>query len=102
MFTFALERHKINSPSMPLPHCRRGFHDCLLVPKDCTLFSVIFPLVSSQVTHSESRQPLQQLPKEFPQLPYNNSAAAQLQLSLHMSAQTSILCSLLNDLSALR
>ncbi|MED6286966.1 hypothetical protein CHARACLAT_011570 [Characodon lateralis] len=66
-----------------------------------TLFNATFPLVSSQVTHSESGQPLQQLPKEFPQLPYNNSAAAQLQHSLHMSAQTSILCSLLNDLLAL-
>ncbi|MEQ2308601.1 hypothetical protein AMECASPLE_029809 [Ameca splendens] len=67
-----------------------------------TLFSATFPLVSSHVTHLESGQLLQQLPKVFPQLPYNNSAAGRLQHSLHMSTQTSILCSLLNDLSALR
>ncbi|MEQ2200883.1 hypothetical protein XENOCAPTIV_004345 [Xenoophorus captivus] len=36
-----------------------------------TLFSAILPLVSSQVTNSKSGHPFQQLPKEFPQLPFN-------------------------------
>ncbi|MEQ2240694.1 hypothetical protein ILYODFUR_017816 [Ilyodon furcidens] len=104
IFTFALKRHKISSPSTPLPHCRgvSSIASWSFKFLGQTLFSAIFPLVSSQVTHSELGQPLQQLPKEFPQLPYKNSAAGRLQHSLHMSAQTSILCSLLIDLSALR
>ncbi|MEQ2289088.1 hypothetical protein AMECASPLE_029481 [Ameca splendens] len=102
---FCSQMSQISSPFMPLFLTPEGvpmIASWFLKFLRQTLFYATFPLVSSQVTHSESVQPLQQLPKEFPQLTYNNSAAAQLQHSLHMSAQTSILCALLNDLSAIR
>ncbi|MEQ2304867.1 hypothetical protein AMECASPLE_031771 [Ameca splendens] len=102
---FCSQTSQIISPFMPLFLTPEGvpmIASWFLKFLRQTLFNATFPLGSSQVTHSESGQPLQQLPKELPQLPYNNSAAAQLQHSLHMSVQTSILCSLLNDLSALR
>ncbi|MED6243970.1 hypothetical protein ATANTOWER_032007 [Ataeniobius toweri] len=102
---FCSQTSQISSPFMPLfltPERVPMIASWFLKFLRQTLFYATFPLVSSQVTLSESGQPLQQLPKEFPQLLYNNSTAAHFQHSLHMFAQTSFLCTLVNDLSALR